>query len=438
MKHKLIVTAMVALLAGLSQSSEARTRTVCGSVKFKDYRNGCSGDGTHLTGRLDPCVGNTGTEMYIRGTFIDVYDYDSGGGTDEYIGKWYVPTRGSFCLTFEWENAAYSLGEANPDVYFVYSDWKWGYGSGDSQLAIMNHNGGGTATVPNAIVWDAAGQRADECQWGSNCWLGSVLLVGSTADDNTLRFLMGDSGKHTLDQYGDDSHDPQILDLTARYEPNCNNHPISWSATSFRVCDAYADDMWVVPHEMGHHYLRQTLWGGATIGPWSYTACGGADNHTITSVECDRVATEEGWCDYIAARSWWDPENSSSVPYLYGRDFEDSTPVDTSACNSANRGIELLVARGFWDLDDANQDTSGPPVATYTDYTNYDSLSDIAAVWADFATGTGDRQIGEGTNDYHGANLWDYWVNGSAYWSDQNDVVRSLISMQCQYYMDYN
>jgi len=426
-------------------SLQAATRTVCGSVKFKDYRTGCTGNGVDLTGRLDPCSGSTGNEMNIRKTFIEVWDNDP-GGTDDYIGKWFVPSRGSFCLTFEWENKSYSMGEANPDVYFRYSDWKWGYGGDFAQLTVEDWDEDtATSAPPPAISWDVTGYRAEECTNGANCWLGGVLLVSTTNDDLAKRFMIGDTGAHTLDVFGDDSSDPRIGNYTALYETE-GTGGVSMSATSFKVYDGSAHNMLTTPHEMGHRYIR-TLWGDTDYAPHSYTACYPGASHTLVSQECDRVATDEGWCNYIAVRSWWDPENTSSVPYLWNHDFERAVPVYTVGvytikdCHTANRGVELAVARGFWDLDDAHQDSSAAPAPVRTDYVNLDSL-ELAMNWTRFSPGTANRRIGEGygltPTDYNGANLWDYWYNGYNYWPNTDYLWVSLLDMQCQYDMDYN
>ena len=76
--------------------------------------------------------------------------------------------------------------------------------------------------------------------------------------------------------------------------------------------------------------------------------------------EHESCATTEGWADYVAAVSWYEPDNFSTVPIAWGFDVEEPIPVD-SVC-ADNGGIELQVAKAFWDLDDWNNEVGGVPV----------------------------------------------------------------------------
>jgi hypothetical protein len=145
----------------------------------------------------------------------------------------------------------------------------------------------------------------------------------------------------------------------------------------------------------------------------------------------------EGWANYVAARTWWDPQNEDSCPCVYGWDVHDNTPPNAGDADD-NRGIELLVARGFWDLDDVTEDSSVAPCALRWDNIDLDSVTDIAHVWSLMPPGSANRQGQE--DDFEGANLWDYWYvghYGNGFFDDPTEVWTTLIDMHCQYGMDW-
>lgn len=198
------------------------------------------------------------------------------------------------------------------------------------------------------------------------------------------------------------------------------------------VGDSKANQAMVPPHEFGHHLRHWLLRRSCVYDYWSY--CGYGDSscdHNLDSREYDKVATDEGWADYVAARAWWDPENAASKPHVGGYAiWKDELPP--SACTAA-RGKERYVAAGFWDLDDSTNDVGVSPAPARVDVYDYDTTS-VALPWTLIEPGPGDRFSCEA--DYHGLNLWDYWWSAYTYSIMDYSSWQVLIDMQCQHSMD--
>lgn len=416
----------------------AANRTVCGTVKFKDIRDNCDGCGDERDGQINPC--GLSTYQYAGYLVVHLWDYDP-SSNDEYIGSYYINGYGSFCITFPWEGESYHLGETDPDPYFKMEwDWKVQYGWVNMKL----YPGG---TEPSAISWE--NNYYLNCTTSGRCWLPSTNYIStSSTSDQTYLANLADSGAHAMKAFGNSAGDARMQSIIMRYcdqgdvDGGCKTGLPYWNDTFFNITLNHADNPYVPPHEMGHVYQSQ-LFEGDGPGTWSYCknqtpppTC----SHGLESVEYDKVATSEGWANYVAARAWWDPDDSDSEPCFSGCSFESGVPVhdDQGDTCDDNRGIELLAARGFWDLDDAREDCSSSPAPYRCDNIDLDSRFDIAYNWLHFSNGTSNRQEQEG--DYDGTNLWDYWKNGDDedFWDDTTETWTTLVDLQCQYGMDYN
>jgi len=409
-------------------SATAADRTVCGTIKFKDIRTPCGAACGSAAGTLDKCMGPS-SDHYVGKIAIQLWDYDA-YGEDEYIGTWYVPARSSFCITFPWEGEDYALEEDNPDLYFKYTGWKWGY---YGKIYVRDHSN--FDVTPAEISW--VDSRHDECTAGSSCWMPSTLFISTDpASIQTYMFNVGDSGVHAMYVFGNNTDAGAMTTKYLRYSSVAGTS-MTWGCDQARININAATSPWTPAHELGHCYQNQ-LFDCNGFGTWNYCGYGDVNcGHSLTSQEYDKPGTFEGWANYVAARAWWDPENDSSQPCVYWQNIESPTPVHLDT-RDHNRGIELLVARGFWDLDDTHQDIGLDPCGLHTDYTDYDSQDLIAYGWTLFDPGTSNRQAQEG--DVDGANLWDYWanLNSAGIWPNSTQAWHSLLSMQCQYGMDWN
>src|SRR5262249_23489894 len=96
-------------------SAWAAERTVCFHLELADGRYNCPAPSE--AGARRAC--NAGGYSDAVGHQVELWDKDW-SSDDEYIGTWYLGGGGTQCITFEWENASYSKGEANPDLYLRY------------------------------------------------------------------------------------------------------------------------------------------------------------------------------------------------------------------------------------------------------------------------------------------------------------------------------
>jgi hypothetical protein len=126
----------------------------------------------------------------------------------------------------------------------------------------------------------------------------------------------------------------------------------------------------------------------------------------LTSLEYESCATTEGFADYVAIVSWYEPNNSGSVPMGWGWNFETATPATSSCTDSAH--MELQVAKGLWDFDDWNDEAGAGAAAGSDDRLAY-ATSDIVVGWRQFPDGTDNREGYE--DDRDGVNMRDYWAN---------------------------
>ncbi len=431
----------------------AADRTVCGAIMFRDIRQNCDGCGNpeDIVGLINPC--GQATYQYAGYVQVEVWDYDPGSNEDEFIGAWRVNGYGPFCITFPWEGEDYQLGEANPDPYFSIT---WDYGvPGKGWIYVRDFP---NEDRPASVSWP--GNHYLDCPSGSICWLSNVNYISTSAtSDETQMANIADSALHATNVFGGAASPFRMPDATILYcdegdcEPceegeerlrdgcGCRTLLSGWGYNPIWLPYHDADDPYAVCHEQGH-LLSSHLFEGNGPGVYDYRK-NGQNGHGFETSEYDKVATFEGWANYVAIRSWWDSENINSSPCWAGRHFEPNSLVhsDTGDSCEDNRGIEILVAKGFWDMDDASIDCSFPPALSRCDNLNLDTRTQIVAAWNAFSDGTSNRQEQEA--DVNGTNLFDYWYNASfqsTVWStaESTAVQTVLMTMTCQNTMDVN
>ncbi len=417
--HSLIV---VALVVCVSCSAWAADRYFCASIKFKDRRSSCTNrciGSEHEVGRVDPC--ESGTDRFVAHIPLQLWDRDP-GGTDEYIGTFLVESRGVSCFVFPWEGERYQTvdNETDPDPYVRLVDWYWEYGG--QRLYVMQHVVPGNMITPPSVSWQSS--YYSNCPENVLCWdpYETLFVSSDPGSLENVLFNLGDTSIHAY--YAFSSRIPEPFYM--RYLEDANTCVFSSSSVIISENSSLKPD--VPTHEIGHLIHHQNI-ADKSFGSVDYSLSG--NGHGLISQEYDRAATCEGWANYVAARSWWNPDNSSAMPCAFGYEIEDQTPPPGLTTLAENRGLELWAARGFWDLDDAAQDSGQSPCYEIIDTTNL-STTDIVDIWSVFPSGADDREAQE--DGVNGTNLYDYYVNGAL--SDYDVDGNVLINMQCQTLME--
>jgi len=217
--------------------------------------------------------------------------------------------------------------------------------------------------------------------------------------------MLLDTAQHMIQVFGSEMTD----DIELLY-------PAASTGANSRTRISIEDESYagfITPHELGHSLHEQIFNQDYLVGDYSLSG----PSHSIYSVEYESVATSEGFADFVAAASWWYETNASSVPLLYGLNFESATPVFTTSCFD-NTGVEGMVARGFWDLIDANDEVAVQP-AIFDDQYHGVTASYVAAGWELFPNGQANHENDE--SDVDGVNLRDYYENnklrfGADFW----------------------
>lgn len=400
----------LALFVGIAPSEAvAATRTVCWTMRFVDERIGCPTSGT--AGARRACRDDAGYSRPV-GHWVELWDYDS-DGTDEFIGTWVLSNDGETCATFEWEGESYSTTEADPDVYVVYINRVRKLGCSACKY-VDGVDGGGDDVAD--VSWRA--YRVMDCEHGASCTIasGSTLVPNGDETSTTARRIMAlDSAQHTLDIY-----DEVMTEHVEMWYP-CDGCDGSWAddGTRFEIDDDDSPVSKAPNHELGHVLAYQLL--DRDTLRCEYIGSG----HTYTSHEHDSGAVCEGWADYVSAVSWWDPQNTSSVPYLGNFAYELEEPDPYYSTCSDNADTELAVAKAFWDIDDIDNEYSVSP-GTYNDDNAYSTTS-IAEGWALFPDGTGNHDDLESDDD--GVNLRDYYSNTYTWFSV--NIAHTLLFHNC-------
>lgn len=398
------ISSSVLLSALLAGSAHAEPRTACWRLTFRDTRVDCPGPGT--AGAKATCAPDSGFSDAV-GHRVELWDKDR-DGEDEHIGTWVITGPGVQCATFEWEDARYARGEANPDVYLVYRN--------------EARNTSGTGAIVSArtaareryaaTTWrNGQGDEPDrfvavECTPGRECDVfpgGYLFPTRDQATDVAQVIMAVDSAQKALQTFSTLMSSSTVTIEFPTTDPACTT-ACSYDQTRIGVPAGLAVDGDRLAHEMGHALQKQLFQQDRLRDDCSWGTPGwtmGTDD-----VEWQSCATTEGWAAYVGAVSWYEPNNFETVPFYGGQNLETAAPAQTTCRN--NRWLPLQVAKAFWDIDDWNDERGASPAAESDDVTSYTTLS-IARGWGNFASGTDDRQsLEEGRN---AVNLWDYDFN---------------------------
>jgi hypothetical protein len=418
-------TIRFALVFALALSAQAfgATRTLCYELVFKDDRFDCpvTGDsGVRRACQQDfyNWAGGTPDGEYTHplGATLEVWDHDD-VGPDEYIGTWIIVGSGQGCVTFDWEGEAYQNGESNPDLYVKWkSRVRASAGLPVVQAVDLTGNDYG------GVTWRAA--HLVDCLAGATCTMPGYLIISSdTTTELGGRAMALDSSQHMLELFQSGMDTGQIN--------------MGWPAPGsaafdrgyYEVDETRADQGQSPAHELGH-VLQMQKFGQDTLQ--NDCSLNGSGHSLSGTQEFESCVTTEGWAGYVAAVSFWDPEVTTSAPARFNVDFEEPTPLE-AVCTD-NTGIEGQAIKGFWDLDDANNEPFSLPAGL--DDAKDSDTNFIADRWETFLNGTANRQNDE--NDVNGVNLKDFYFNNESSFALPVETKQSLLGHNCMGTMDAN
>ena len=403
-------------------------RVQCPTPSADGDRRGCNGSYFNFENAPD------GYYSPMVGAIFEVWDRDPSGG-DEYIGLYYSTGIGQICVIYEWDGGSQADGENYPDPYVIFLN-KVQPSTGGYDVISVDSNWNSFADVSfRDSYFSNCGQVA------GNCVLSEYMLLSTDITATTGARMAGlDTAQHALQQF--ETHLSQNVELAIR--TSGGDADSGETVARHRIwCGVNRCDDETPAHEFGHA-IQMTEFGQDGLHyDYSKDGNGGHSIWDPAESEYDSAATMEGWADYVAAVAWWDPGNSSSSPQFWGVFIEDSAgredtmPMDDSSC-SANRGYELQIARAFWDLDDANNETlsiSNGDIHNWDDVSNY-TTAYLSDGWDEFPNGYYNRDDWELGN--HGVNAWDYYENSIARVTNDSDFLQTLVYLNCLDAQEYN
>ncbi len=399
---KFTVLMFVAVAAVFSANlATAAERTVCFHLQLADDRYNCAG--TTEAGARRPC--DKGNYVDAVGHQIEFWDKNN-NRDDEYIGTWYLTAGGTQCATFEWENAGYSKGKSNPDVYLRYINVvnRSGYSNYITLKAVDTDGNDRPATSwRNGQTGDPDRYVTLNCAARTTCYMfpsGSLVPTNDRASERAQRIMALDSGQHTLQILGE-----QMNRNLRLHFPGRSGCPTSCSddRENFHINGSQGADGILTGHEIGHTIQMQRFGQDNLNDDLSKN---GNNGWSLDSDEYDSGATTEGFASYVGVVSWYEPNQFDTKPVGWGFDMDAAAPV-RAAC-SDNRGVPVQVAKAFWDVDDWNDESGSGVTAGWNDTLHYHT-EDIIVGWDFFPNGTGNRQKNESGSN--GVNMRDYYEN---------------------------
>jgi hypothetical protein len=416
----LTITALIGVAALCAINNVlAAQREVCFRMQLRDDRVNCAESSE--TGARRPC--NPGGYADMTGHQFELWDKDW-SSDDEYIGTWYIGGSGTQCVTFEWENADYAKGEPNPDLYLRYINRvnRTGYSNYIYVRGVNTDNSAASVTSwRNGQSGDPERYVAMNCAAGAVCSilpLGTLVPTNDVASDRGLRIMALDSAQHALQAVGEvmDRH----IDLQYPGQTDC---PTSCAPSRglIKITQARGGNGSNVTHEVGHVVQMQEF-----DQDWLRDDCSlGTAGHSLTGLEHESCATTEGWGNYIALVSWYEPNNAGTVPMGWGRNFETATLQFVTCSDNAHN--EIQTGKAWWDLDDWNNEGGMGAANASNDRLAY-ATTDIVTGWRHFADGSDNREDGESGQD--GVNMRDYWANNSGRFT-ASGAFETLIEHNC-------
>lgn len=440
--QSLLASFLWAVAFGLPTLTWASPRTVCFELGFRDARTRCPGaTGVATGGARRMC--NPGGFSYAINQAFELWSKNA-SGNDDFLGEWATTGAGETCVDFDWALPG------NPSLYIRALPDIYAY-----PLRIVAQRNFGTAASPDwrpyrTISWrdgvptDPDRFVAEDCAEGVKCRiLPGRRLIPSTSSLVPISgaWMVLDSAGPTVELFADTIEWPGELKIrldnlnafTQGLDPDeiCRSGCARWLD---RIHIPFNFNRFLegeLPaHEIGH-FLQLLQFD--EVG-WGYRCVG--RGWVPRSRENEACATIEGFASYVAAVSWYDPDDPNADPEYSGASLEAVAPVDPLTCSN-NRVIPLQAMRGFWDLDDVRNEPGAGITSGSDDVSNFPT-PDIMMSWGWFGNGTNNRETKEADAD--GPNLWDYVWNR---WGDSTgfgpvDNYETLLRHNCLGSQDLN
>jgi hypothetical protein len=249
---------------------------------------------------------------------------------------------------------------------------------------------------------------ANDCSTSGSCDVYSSGYLVPVTDPNAEKALMLmsiDSAQRALAHFDASINDSSRIDFYVDDDADLpQSCPTACAESRTRIYMptnlAHQGDR--ATHEVGH-VLHMREFGQ----DWLRDDCSlNGSGWSPGSLENESCATAEGFASYVGVVAWYDPNDSTSVPFYSSWNVETATPL--SATCSTNAGYPIQVTRTFWDMDDWNNEAGAGAAAGDDDTQSYSSTS-LLDRWDNFPDGTGNRDDGE--NDADGVNMRDYDAN---------------------------
>ena len=404
----------------LVSSAFGANRTVCVELEFRDDRQDCPQVGA--IGASHPCMTNQASPYSSAdGHRIELWDKDSGAASgDEYIGTWTIGTEGQFCMTFPWEGMPYHKSEADPDVYirYIYQVKNPYCPGGDCTTVTARQSDGSPKPV---VSWRDTDAVQVDCGVGQTCDMGLRRVTTSTSSVASLSIQALDSALLALRRFSSNiSVSGNNVNMRVPCDLECDGSVTS-NRTRIDIHSADAKTALAPPHEMGH-VLQMSQFSQ----DWLYASCGG-DGHGIQTIENQSCVTAEGFADYVAVVSWYNPWSPGTSPVMFGANWENHSMGTWGNCTSAAH-TELMVGRAFWDLDDSSNEGASFGWAQDRD----DEFSgNIVNGWGNFGWGTCNGCNAEINGDGNAVNMQDYFYNNDDWLS--STAYETLLFHNCTY-----
>jgi hypothetical protein len=445
MKHWTLAAALglAMLFCHVGTALAQTTRSFCVQLGFFDERNRCPGDDIYPTAGVRDAPCNRHGLSYSWGVEFELWDRDD-DSADDYIGTWRADPNwwgpGETCGTFQWTDTA-----DHPDLYikmfprgsgrgsYIYA--KQNVGTALNQNW-QNYPSSSTRNLPDGVHWNCiyvGSQDGDQCVIGP----GFVFVPSNTptSEINGVYAALDSAFRaqrtYPVGAVNSTSSIWFFVDELSQFPDNDQcDRACAVSRTAVRLPldgDVFLDGDRVA-HEMGHVF-QMSEFGRDDLRD----VCTGSDNNwdIASPAASDSCATTEGFASYVGALAWYLPTVATVQPRYAGRDMETSTHIDQGSC-AGNRRIPGQVAKGFWDLDDVNNELGTGPSFGYDDVSN--SLTQtVLNNWDTFPPGTANHEDFE--SDADGVNQWDYVWNtwggdGGLVWGPASNY-ETLLSHNC-------
>lgn len=394
-------------LLGGTQVAHAATRTVCfNRVVVEDARVDCPAHDSGATGIRHKCgSSDSDKEVAANGFLVELWDKDASVAQDDYIGTWVIGSSVGFCATFEWENASYFENETDgPDVYLRFPN---AVRKNDGTGWIATAKSGTGGTLSSLMARD---QATNNCQTnGTGCTVTAEVKPATSATTSGARIMTLLTAQNAL-QSMTQAYWDQNFNI---WYPNTEcDSGCAASRSIIKIPNGFAAGGSLMAHEIGHLWqMRQFSQGGVAqdglINDCSANGDGWSIYQSTETPEWQSCATTEGFATYAAALIFWNP-GSATAPVVFGENMEDASP-HWSSCDY-NAWLARQLAKGFWDLDDNNNEPGSGHASSWSDTVGVTSDS-LIQNWSNFANGTANRQDEEASSN--GVNSRDFKENGS-------------------------